>query len=144
MNSDTPVILKRPDYVVFDTDGSIKELFCKVCGTSIAGMRNTVKGRHFDKTTGTWIQESVTRFQRSNLYAEMKIEFMDGSGHVTNGCATCLNKISTRGHEDEVLLALLNADMDIEQKQGNKHTRLARDRVPSHVSVVRNDGGGIS
>jgi hypothetical protein len=39
---------------------------------------------------GQMIERVVEGFMRNHLYCEMKIEFEDGSQHVTNGCKDCL------------------------------------------------------
>lgn len=80
------LILKRPDFVVYDTRGAVRELYCKVCSTQIAG---------------------GVPFQRYANYAELKFSCDDGSLHVTNGCRKCL----TRSTSKKILSAMLVADM---------------------------------
>lgn len=78
-----------PDCIQRTRIGSIKRIFCKVCGYIIAEHR----GRSF------W---------RSRMYAEVKIRFADKSAHVTHLCKACVPKV--RG-DQEVLMELYEADI---------------------------------
>lgn len=132
------VKLKCPDYVQFDSFGNIEHIVCKLCGTTIAGMQDMEQGKELDKKTKTWIKTVVRQFRRFPNYAEVKIEFEDGSAHVTNLCDRCAQE----NIEPDILKAIYNADIDMEEKQGNKHTALLRKRVPSRVVTI-SLGGGI-
>ena len=76
-------MLAKPDYMEYAEDGSMRKIFCKVCGKQIAGMIDKV-----DKTG-----ETVTQFKRFPVYAEAKLRHSDGSFHVTNGCRHCFMKL---------------------------------------------------
>lgn len=130
--------IKRPSYVTFTPNGEITELFCKVCGSQIGGIEDTVQGRSLDKTTNKWVERVVRQFRRFSGYTEMKMEFEDGSAHVTNGC----NKCMTEHLNKDDLTAIYNADLDIEAVAGNPHVKKLRERIPTRVVAVR-VGGGI-
>jgi len=128
--------LQRPNYVILSETGELQELFCKVCGTAIAGQQDVVKGRRRSRS-GDWIEEHIIQFRRYNNYAELKIEFKDGSFHVTNGCKTCLHENLTQLQMRE----LMHADMDLEGTENAENSKL---RAPKRVVAVRTDGGGIA
>lgn len=79
-------MLKRPDFVTYDADGSLNRVYCKMCGVEIAGLVERPKG------SGPKNSIMVTKFIRFPNYAEIKMEFDDGSFHVTNGCNVCLHE----------------------------------------------------
>jgi hypothetical protein len=132
--------IKRPQYVVFNDFGQIESMFCKLCGSEIGSIKDLTQGRRFDKSTKTWIEERIRQFRRNSNYAEMKIEFDDGSCHVTNGCRRCMQS----SLDSDALNELHNADLDIEEAQGNKGVKMLRTRKALHVLAVRTDGGGIT
>lgn len=117
-------MLKRPNYVE-ETNGAINKLFCKICGASIAGVTETPKGG------GPLIKVMVQKFMRFSNYAEIKIEFSDGSMHVTNGCKSCL-KVNM---ESSQLLEIYQADMAV---MGMKP-----DRTPVKVVAIDRTGVGL-
>lgn len=128
--------VQRPRYVLQGPMGDILELFCKICGSAIAGKRTQVTGRR-RTMTGEWIEDHLQTFVRFNNYGEIKIEFEDGSFHVTNGCSQCLNI----NLAPDVLFELHNADMDVEESIGGE---IARTKTPLRVVAIRTDGGGIA
>lgn len=96
-------MLKRGrDFIEYDTDGSIKKMFCKICGTPIAGTVYRPKG------SGLKIDQLVEKFIRFPVYAEMKMECNDGSYHVTHGCKDCI----TTMQPIKVLRELYISDME--------------------------------
>lgn len=128
----------RPNYVIFGPGNRIEELFCKVCGSAIAGMQSTIKGRRLDPATKQWIEEHVLEFRRFHNYAELKMQFEDGSYHVTNGCKTCLSGTLPI----EKLHELHIADMLIEDMiYPGQEEHMSR--VPESAVAIRTDGGGI-
>lgn len=126
----------RPKYVILDDVGAIKELFCKVCGTAIAGVQEMVRGRRQTRH-GLWIEDHVHVWRRFPNYAELKMEFEDGSFHVTNGCNQCL----TEGLTAEQLHELMHADMELEGTEG---AEAAKERIALRSVAIRTDGGGIA
>lgn len=126
--------VKRPAYIKVGPDGSLEELFCKVCGTAIGGMSTQVKGKRFEN--GQWIEEHILRFRRYHNYAELKLEFWDGSAHVTNGCRDCLHE----GLTFDQMYELHCADMELD---AGPHSKLCKTRAPKGVVAIRTDGGGI-
>lgn len=126
--------VKRPSYVRFGPQGELEELFCKICGTAIGGMTEQVKGKRFEN--GHWIEERILRFRRFHNYAELKLEFHDGSAHVTNGCRNCLHEGLTFDQMHELHLA----DMELD---AGPHTKVCKTRSPKKVVAIRTDGGGI-
>lgn len=93
-------MLKRPDFVTYNAEGSLDRIYCKVCGEEIAGLVDRPKG------SGVKNAVLVSRFIRFPNYAEIKMIFDDISYHVTNGCKTCLHE----GMPLETLLELYKAD----------------------------------
>lgn len=127
--------VQRPFYVLWDTQGGIAELFCKVCGTRIAGyVERLVDIRQ--EPNGVRVEVKSLRFTRTEEYVEAKFEFWDGSFHVTNGCRNCVHTKLTSDQMYEIHIADLLND-------GGSHTELAKVRVPRKVVIVRKDGGGI-
>lgn len=136
LDKDIYKFVQRPNYVMFGPNQELEELFCKICGTAIGGMHQALKGKRLNKQ-GVWIEEHVVRFRRFHNYAELKMEFQDGSAHVTNGCKTCLHENLTT----DQLFELHIADMYMD---GAEYTKGAVRRVPKKVVAVRTDGGGIT
>jgi len=128
--------IKRPNFVLYGPNGEMEELFCKMCGTAIMGMNEQVKGRRMGPD-GKWIEERILRFRRFHNYAELKMEFWDGSAHVTNGCRDCLHE----GLTFDQMYELHVCDMEMD---GTLHTKINRRRVPKGITVIRHDGGGIT
>lgn len=109
--------LKKPDYIEHQ-GGIVSRVFCKMCGSTIAGMSQRPAG------SGSQINRMVTRFKRFSSYAEAKFKCNDGSFHVTNGCKACLTGLS----DLETMTALLAADMT---EQG----RLDKRKVTEFIAV---------
>jgi len=130
--------VKRPNFVRFGPNGELEELFCKVCGTAIGGHTEQVKGRRFEH--GTWIEERILKFRRFHNYVELKMEFWDGSAHVTNGCSDCLGENLTSDQMYELHLA----DMEMDLEGGGSHAEICKTRVPRRVVATRSDGGGLA
>jgi len=127
--------VQRPDYVIFDSEGNIKEMFCKVCGDVIAAHEDRLKERKVG-WGGKIIEVRQARFTRKNNYCELKMEFQDGSAHVTNGCTKCLHpNLST-----DQLYELHRADLLLD---GGQHTVRNLQRVPIEAVAIRQGGGGI-
>jgi hypothetical protein len=126
--------VQRPNYVLYGPNGELEELFCKVCGTAIGGMTEQVKGRRFEH--GQWIEERILRFRRFHNYVELKMDFQDGSAHVTNGCRNCLHE----GLTSDQMYELHLADMELD---GAPYTIKSKARVPKGVVAIRSDGGGL-
>lgn len=78
-----PMLKKAKDFIEFNRDGAIGRMYCKICGTPIAGTVVGPKGPD---------QRLVEKFMRFPVYAEMKMECSDGSFHVTHGCKDCFLK----------------------------------------------------
>lgn len=66
-------MLAKRKFAEYMPNGAIKWLYCKVCGAQIGRYEQDRKG-----------------FVRNSMYAEVKIQFDDGSYHVTNGCKNCI------------------------------------------------------
>lgn len=118
-------MLNKRDYVIFDKMGGIQKIFCKVCGSGIAGTTERPRG------SGPMADQMVERFMRFPNYVEAKFEFDDGSFHVTSGCRDCVHA----GIDRQTMLELYQADM-AEMKMP------AGDRTPIQVIAVK-PGGGI-
>lgn len=100
--------LARKDYAVTSKDGVVVELYCKVCGTKIAGEEGVGRYR---------------RFVRYPAYVEMKFETEYGF-HVTNLCRVC----TIVAAEDEALRQeIYDADMDHILKD-HDHVHKAHDK----------------
>ena len=127
--------VKRPNFVRYGPKGELEELFCKVCGSAIGGMTEQVKGRRFENNQ--WIEERILRFRRFHNYVEIKMEFQDGSAHVTNGCRNCLNEKLTFDQMYELHIA------DMEMEGDLPHVKQTKRRAPKRVVAIRSDGGGI-
>lgn len=127
--------VKRPNYVTYGEDKSVEEIFCKVCGSPIAGMRARSAGRRLTRDR-QWVELVEIRFRRLSNYTDLKIQFEDGSYHVTNGCKNCLSENLTI----EQMTELHVADMLLEDWPGRD---LQITRVPLQVVAIRRDGGGI-
>lgn len=100
-----PKLLLRPNFVTYSDDGRLKELFCKICGSQIAGEQEV------RRDTNT----IVVKWARFSNYAEIKMACADGSAHVTNGCAKCLKSPLS----NEMMAELLAADL-VEQNDGKE------------------------
>lgn len=129
------MFVQRPSYIILTRTGGLQEIFCKACGTSIGGVQETIKGRRREGD-GRWVEDRTSGFRRFSNYVEIKMQFEDGSFHVTNGCRNCLNDKLT----PEQLQELHHADMDIE---GTPSSQAMKERKPVRVVVFRPDAGGI-
>lgn len=112
-------MLVRPDYIEADDSGVIKGIFCKVCGTKIAGM--------IDKPKGSGL---ALKFKRFPMYAEAKLRHSDGSFHVTNGCKKCFMKL-----EYKIGQEIYEADM--------AEMNMPADRWVEAVVAVDTSGAGL-
>lgn len=130
--------VQRPNYVGSSPGRPIEELFCKICGSAIAGMQSRIKGRRLDAATKQWIEEHVLEYKTFHNYAELKILFEDGSYHVTNGCKTCLSG----DIPVEKLHELHTADL-LHESQDYPGKELHLARVPVMAVAIRLDGGGM-
>lgn len=84
--------LERPDYIVRRrSDRFVVAVLCKVCGTRIS---------YFDPQKG---------IVRERNYAELKMQFADGSSHVTNCCTGCITRVRK---DKAALVAMHRADWD--------------------------------
>lgn len=82
--------LARPDYCVRDKLGRMVELYCKVCGVQIG-----------DDRAGAFL-----RFPK---YGELKMQFSDGSKHVTNLCHDCIPIVAD---SRQLMMEVYYADLD--------------------------------
>jgi|SRR5580765_2997296 len=129
--------VKRPNYVLYGPSMSLEELFCKVCGTAIGGLVTQVKGTRITRE-GKQIEEQIIRFRRYHNYVEVKMQFEDGSYHVTCGCNQCMSVNLTPEQLDE----LHQADMSVEEEiYPGQEEHMAR--KAAMVVAIRTDGGGI-
>ena len=118
-------MLKKPEFVQMG-DGQIQKLFCKMCGTQIAGMVASPRG------SGPLTGQFVERFKRFPNYAEAKFKASDGSFHVTNGCKNCLTKPLSAG-EMQALYSADAVEMGIP----------VEDRGFSEVVTIDTSGSGV-
>ena len=118
-------MLKRPNYVE-EVNGVIQKLFCQVCGDQIAGVSASPIG------SGPYANKLSDSFKRFANYAEIKIEFDDGSMHVTNGCKKCLKMTMPIEQANEIYQADLSV---MGLKQDN--------RVPVRIVAVDTTGVGL-
>jgi|SRR4249919_4089527 hypothetical protein len=130
--------LKRPNYITYGDNYEIAEIFCKICGAAIGGLTSKMIGRRLDPATKKWIETEEVRFRRFGNYAELKIEFEDGSAHVTNGCSKCMHENLT----PEELDALHQADLSVDKTEYPGRD-LHLGRKAKGVLGIRNDGGGL-
>lgn len=127
--------VKRPEFIVYNEDGSIKELYCKLCGSAIAGEREMSRGLKHAKD-GRQYEQLVMRFARFSNYVEAKMQFEDGSFHVTNGCTNCLTP--NMGPDD--MKRLHEADI---AAMPEGFTVRDMHRTPKRIVKVSTDGKGI-
>jgi hypothetical protein len=113
--------LARPNYMCYHSNNEVKEIFCKLCGAQIAGERRVLLNTRKDKNTGKIIEEYSVKFQRLPTYAELKMQFEDGSYHVTNGCSSCMQMHL----HPEVLQELYDADAEEMKPELNMPPRKA-------------------
>lgn len=106
--------LIRPDYVENDKIGRMIRLFCKVCGVEIGEYRRG-------------------NFIRHTNYAEMKIQFEDGTKHVTNMCTKCMGPVS---RDKTLMIACHRADIDVMVKE---IPAMARELLRARPKVVTID-----
>lgn len=89
MNKDWKFV-KCHNFIKTDDKGALNEILCKVCGTTIAGISEVLSERKSD-SAGNVIEVRHRSFSRFHNYAELKMQFTNGSFHVTNGCSKCLS-----------------------------------------------------
>ena len=107
-------LLAKPECVEYDRNGRVSKIFCKICGCIIA--HSLRRGLH-----------------RLSRYAEVKIQFADGSHHVTNLCLDCVTR--HRKNED-ILLAIHEADiLHFEKDLPSMVEHLENKRSPRVVDV---------
>lgn len=81
--------LARPNFIERSSGGGITGIYCKLCGMQIAHPFNN-------------------RIVYSQQYMEIKLQFEDGSFHVTNLCKVCAADI---GDHPDKMEALYEADI---------------------------------
>jgi len=134
--------LEYPNYISYSPGGhSIAEMRCKGCGIPIAQVRDietrTITESHRALDRPKTIRQEVRIFKRLENYTELKIEFENGTFHVTNGCAGCLiEDISV-----EKLRELLIADVEM-SPEGFRQRDI--DRVVKGVAQIKRGAGGIA
>lgn len=121
---ETEQMLKRKAFVTTTKDGTIEALYCKVCGSKIAGVTM--------RPSGPGNAPLVPKFSRFPNYVEAKFSFNDNSFHVTNGCDKCLSKALTV----KQMAALYKCDCAEMQMEPGK-------RKPVAVTVVDTTQSGI-
>lgn len=82
--------LSRPNFIEYDRQGRMIRLFCSVCGTQIG-------------------EDQRGNFIRFPNYGELKMQFADGSKHVTNLCHTCIPIVAD---SRELMFEVYQADID--------------------------------
>jgi hypothetical protein len=108
--------LARTVSEVRNSDGSIKELYCKVCGRLIG--------------------EAVGReFIRNDWFAEIKMRMDDGSFHISVGCSKCLADMPIPAMKELF-------DSDIAEVLPGK-VEAFKDRQPVRLVKFSNDQKGI-
>lgn len=124
--------VKRPDYVKYDEEGRLSELYCKLCGSQIGGRVRVLIGKRMED--GVLSNDYIVEFKRFPNYAEGKIEFHDGSAHVTLGCKDCL----TGKLDPETLDAIHQADLD---QAPSEYVERYKDRISKRLIGVKRGGG---
>jgi hypothetical protein len=117
-------------------DGKVHSIQCKMCGATIA---DTV-----ERTIGFEVNRRGERIRVVNRqltylpnYREIKIEFDDGSSHVTNGCANCL---SEKLHPS-ILDEMHHADRTLASDEG--YRKSDKERLAVGVVAVQSDQSGL-
>jgi len=126
--------VRYPHYATFE-DGAVIELRCKVCGVPIAHTQQlpiTTRSDNEDKKKT--IEVHTTRFVRLPTYTELKMQFENGSYHVTNGCNKCLVDTLTPTQLQELLMA------DVEMAKDGFHVRDVS-RIALRVVAIRGASG---
>lgn len=95
------------------------QIFCKACGTEIAGVVGVGRKAHFENHAN---------------YRELKILFDDGSMHVTNCCATCLPNLDNPTTLDKLHLA----DLHYMEKEVPELRGMIRDRRAIRIVAATN------
>ena len=75
-------------------NGIVTGLYCKGCGTKIAGMVVDGARSHVERLSGRSVVFQTLIFMHFNNYREVLIEFDDDSRHVTHLCAVCVDSVA--------------------------------------------------
>ena len=113
----------------------IAEIFCKLCGTAIAGYTEQLIKKGVNRN-GVMVETVRQKFQRHHNYGELKIQFTNGSFHVTTCCTSCLND---HIHPD-ALQEMYWADVI---REPGSYTPNDRKRVPERVAASMKGAGGL-
>lgn len=133
MNDDWTHV-KCLEFVRYEGDVLV-EILCKLCGTSIAGMTDHLVKRGTDRN-GAIVEKYRQKFQRHHTYGEVKIQFTNGSFHVT----TCCSKCASESLHPDALQEMYWADVNREPKA---YTDNDLKRVPEKVAAVLHGAGGL-
>lgn len=80
-------------WVRHDVKGAAREIYCKGCGTKIAGMMISDAEPQQVVMNEKLITVSGVEFVYLTAYDEGIMEFDDKSAHVTSGCKSCLGQL---------------------------------------------------
>jgi hypothetical protein len=115
-------LLAMPNYVVEGDQRRMMVCHCKVCGTKIG-------------------EDFRGAFLRLPNYCEIKMQFIDGTNHVTNLCAECLGRGVT---EDLAMLsAMYDADMALMVREVPELAEVLGPKLGPRVVAVDTKRRGI-
>lgn len=125
MNASGPISLARRQFVVTDRKGGMTELYCKNCGTQIAGVMYTKKF-------------PGGKFTRMKNFAEMKMRFDDNSFHITVLCTGCIDAVA--GNKLR-MQAMYDADIEAMNMSDELADVYAHRKNPKCVKVDKTQQG---
>jgi hypothetical protein len=114
--------------------GAVVSLQCKVCGDTIADTQDRTTAYEVTRS-GERVKVVKRQYVHFANYTEAKIEFTDGSFHITNGCDKCL----TAHMSLAVVKEMYRAD---QEDSPDGYTDIEQAREPARiVRVVRGTEG---
>ena len=126
--------IKKADYVKRGRQAKSSDaVYCKLCGDKIAGYILDDSFSEATRANGqTIIRERMIWAEFPN-YAELEIEFDDGSKHVTPACRRCANQ----NHSAEVLDAVHMVDVGRWKELGQTEFSLVENRKAKKAKKVK-------
>lgn len=120
--------------------GNIQAVHCKLCAGVIKGLIEGERPHWTERVKGTTIVYVPLVLAEFANYAEIKIRFDDGSGHITHICINCLKDLSL-----DDLETLYIGDMDQQMAEeaaglGPVDWSLWDKRKPVSYEIIRKNG----
>lgn len=123
--------LKKPDYIEDDRNAGITAVYCKCCGAEIRGMVADPQSERTERNGNKVIVRQNQMLTSHANYREIELHFKDGSAHVSNCCAKCINQL-----DNETVREMYLADLERFKSKGMNVDNLMKRELADKPFVV--------